>query len=225
MSRTGGDLWSIDFADAVPFVGIGEIQRMHLNPHEFLNGRTAGVEFGKTPWSETSANLVTIERDGTAIAVLSVEGDCKLNIESLQGKLHDTILQGPQYGYGTYTIDITPTMTPTQIGEQIGLEKYVLEFQGNPEIFSMVPLEVKFNMITEGSLNEVPAIVGNRLLMDGRLSKISNGVINVPAGQVTNLGPLLNAMINRRQESETTKEAYMVTRRLTLSIRMLSYGG
>ena len=91
-------------------------------------------------------------------------------------------------------------MTPTQIGEQIGLEKYVLDFQGNPEIFSMVPLEVKFNMITEGSLNEVPAIVGNRLLMDGRLSKISNGVINVPAGQVTNLGPLLNAMINRRQE-------------------------
>ena len=141
----------------------------------------------ETPWSETSANLVTIERDGTPIAVLSVEGDCKLNIESLQGKLHDTILQGPQYGYGTYTIDITPTMTPTQIGEQIGLEKYVLDFQGKPEIFSMVPLEVKFNMITEGSLNEVPAIVGNRLLMDGRLSKISNGVINVPAGQVTNL--------------------------------------
>jgi len=166
-----------------------------------------------------------MERDGTAIAVLSVEGDCKLNIESLQGKLHDTTLEGPQYGYGTYTIDITPTMTPTQIGEEIGHEKYVLDFQGNPEIFSMVPLEVKFNMITEGSLNEVPAIVGNRLLMDGRLSKISNGVVNVPAGQVTKLGPLLSAMINRRQESETTKEAYMVTRRLTLSIRMLSYGG
>lgn len=225
MSRTGGNMWGVNFADAVPFAGIGEIRRMHLQPHEFLKGRHAGVQLEKTPWDEGHSNLVTIERDGTPMAILSMEGDCKLNIQNLRGKLHDISLSGPNYGYGEYNIEVTPTMTPTQIGEYIGTEKYVLEFQGKPTIFSLVPLEVKFTMITEGSLNEVPAIVGNRLLMDGRLSRINNGVINVPAGRVTDLGPLLNAMINRHQEQKEIKEAYMVTRRLTLSIRMLSYGG
>lgn len=225
MSRTSGNLWAVNFRESVPFVGIGEISRMHLEPHHFLTNRSMGTKFGKTPWNDNESNLTTIVRDNTPIAILSVEGDCKADIDELQGKLHSVSLDGPTFGYGLYTIDIVPTMTPTEIASAIDKENYVLQFNGNPTIFSIVPLEVKYNMITEGSLNEVPAIVGDRLLMDGRLSRINNGVVNVPAGQVTDLGPLLNVVINRRKSSDKEKEAYMVTRRLTLSIRMLSYGG
>ena len=225
MSRTSENRWAVNFGESVPFVGIGEISRMHLEPHHFLANRSVGTKFGKTPWNDRESNLATIARDNTPIAILSVEGDYKANIDELHGKLHSVSLDGPTFGYGLYTIDIVPTMTPTEIASAIDKENYILQFNGNPTIFSIVPLEVKYNMITEGSLNEVPAIVGDRLLMDGRLSRINNGVVNVPAGQVTDLGPLLNVVINRHKSSDKEKEAYMVTRRLTLSIRMLSYGG
>ena len=221
MSRPGQSLWTVQFGKILPFVGIGEISKMHLEPHEYLEHRKAGVEFGTNPWNENKSTLVTIERDGTPIALISPEGSEIPSHDKLDGQLFDVHLSGPRFGYGTYTIDIEPKLTPSQIAKVIGNEEYKLDFKACPEIFSIVPLEVKYTFVTEGSLNEVPAIVGDRLLMDGRLSKVSNGVINVPAGQITDLGPLLQLVINRQRGDEK----YMITRRLTLSIRMLSYGG
>ena len=221
MSRPGQSLWTVQFGKILPFVGIGEISKMHLEPHEYLEHRKAGVEFGTNPWNENKSTLVTIERDGTPIALISPEGSEIPSHDKLDGQLFDVHLSGPRFGYGTYTIDIEPKLTPSQIAKVIGNEEYKLDFKACPEIFSIVPLEVKYTFVTEGSLNEAPAIVGDRLLMDGRLSKVSNGVINVPAGQITDLGPLLQSVISRRHGDEK----YMITRRLTLSIRMLSYGG
>ncbi|MAH08066.1 MAG: hypothetical protein CL961_00155 [Euryarchaeota archaeon] len=221
MSRPGQSLWTVQFGKILPFVGIGEISKMHLEPHEYLEHRKAGVEFGTNPWNENKSTLVTIERDGTPIALISPEGSEIPSHDKLDGQLFDVHLSGPRFGYGTYTIDIEPKLTPSQIAKVIGNEEYKLDFKACPEIFSIVPLEVKYTFVTEGSLNEVPAIVGDRLLMDGRLSKVSNGVINVPAGQITDLGPLLQSVISRQRGDEK----YMITRRLTLSIRMLSYGG
>lgn len=221
MSRLGQSLWTVQFGKILPFVGIGEINKMHLESHEYLEDRTAGVEFGTNPWNENKSTLVTIERDGTPIALISPEGKEIPSHDKLDGELFDVHLSGPRFGYGIYTIDIEPKLTPSQIAKVIDSEEYKLDYKACPEIFSIVPLEVKYTFITEGSLNEVPAVVGDRLLMDGRLSKVSNGVINVPAGQVTDLGPILQSVINRHNGDEK----YMITRRLTLSIRMLSYGG
>lgn len=224
MSRTRGNLWSVDFANCVPYVGIGDLTPMHLQPHEFLFGRVTGIEANQVaPWSEEKdceTTLVTLTRNDVPYAVMSIEGDYKLKHEGNELASSIYTVSMTENGLGAFTVDADISLTPKQLAEELGQDKYKFEFQGYPAIFSTVPLAINYTTITEGALNENPALVGDRLLMDGRLSKISNGVANIPAGTVTELGPLLNSVINCYE-----KDTYMVTRRLTMSIRMLSYGG
>ena len=224
MSKPSRDLWGVDFGDSLPFVGIGELKQMHLQPHEFLFGRTLGIETDSIPpWEDNpdcTSTIVTMTRDDVPFAVMSVEGDYNLNYEGNDFNKDLYTVSMTDKGLGHYNLDMNIALTPKQIAKEIGKEKYKFQFQGFPTVFSTVPLAINYTTITEGALNETPAFVGNRLLMDGRLSKISNGVANIPAGEVTEIGPLLNSVINRYENDK-----YLVTRRLTMSIRMLSYGG
>ena len=203
---------------SLPFVGIGEVNFLHMHPHPFIYPEK-GVIVSKCPWGTKSSTMVSLAKEGNTFATLAMHGDVKTNHPELVGKLFDVVVHEHEH---EHRLEFSMNASLNQIAEILNCENFILKMISAPEIFSTIPLEIEYSFVTDGDLRDKrPVYVGERLLMEGKLANISKGVINIPAGEITSLGRLITVVLKKSNK----KEPFMVTRRIDMSIRMLEYGG
>ena len=197
---------------SVPFIGIGNASRIELLRHPYLQSVPQGVHKQQTPWTDTSSTMVGIAKNGVTFAAISLDGNVdyvnKPSIEPFECTLQPA-------GAQEYHVDIYAT-DDYRLPREYCIEAY-------PKIFSAIPLDISYSILIDKLITNVPNTGGGALMMEGNSTRMMNGQIFVPAGQIVDLGPILK-MIRRRESETYPKDNHLITRHVHLGIRKRLYG-
>tara|TARA_B100000941_G_C28476966_1_gene539808 strand:- start:886 stop:1524 length:639 start_codon:yes stop_codon:yes gene_type:complete len=197
---------------SVPFIGLGNANRVKLLQHPYLQNVEEGVHKTITPWTGTSSTVVGITSNGVTFAALSLDGNVDY-VNKPKVEAFKCVLTPSHNQY--YDVDIYST-DDYHLPKEYAVEAF-------PKIFSAIPLDVSYSILIDQLITNVPNTGGGGLMMQGNSSRLMNGQIFVPAGEIVDLGPILK-MIRRKESTTYPKDNHLITRHVHLGIRKRLYG-
>jgi len=199
---------SLKFA-SVPFIGIGNAKRTSLFSHPYLSFVKAAVYSGKTPWNNNKSTIVGLSHNNNVFACLAVDGESDTKQKQISSMFNVTThkLSNTEYDIN---IEVT-SATPREVS-----------IEATPQIFSAMPLDITYSIELDKLITKVPKNPEGRLMMQSPRTRLMNGQIFVPAGEIVDLGPILK-VIRRKKSSKFSEDSHLITRRVHLSIRKRLY--
>lgn len=201
-----------DFSfSSVPFIGLGNAKRMTTLNHPYLQ-IPKGINVIDSPWENNKSTMIGLSKNDVVFAAISLDANVRyLNKPTLYP--FDCHLN--QFGANEYLIDIY-TKSDSLFPKEYAFEAF-------PQIFSAVPLDISYTLLVDQLVTNVPKSNSGALYMEGNSTRMMNGQIFVPAGEIVDLGPILK-MIRRKQSAEFPKDNHLITRHVHLNVEKRLYG-
>lgn len=197
---------------SVPFIGIGDANRLSMLEHPYLQEVPEGINIIDTPWDDGESTMVGLSKNDVTFAAISLDANVrylkKPTLYPFESRLNKVSLN-------EYHLDVFTK------SDSLFPKEYM--FEAFPQVFSAIPLDITYSLLIDQLVTNVPITKGGALLMEGNSNRMMNGQIFIPAGEIVDLGPILK-MIRRKESAEYPKDNHLITRHVHLCIRKRLYG-
>ena len=196
---------------SVPFIGLGNAKRVSTLKHPYLKV-PKGINVTETPWSSKQSTMIGLSKNDVTFAAISLDANSQYLNEPT---LYPFDCEVNQIGAYQYIIDIF-TKSDSLFPKEYAFEAF-------PQIFSAIPLDISYTLLVDQLVTNVPKSNSGALYMEGNSTRMMNGQIFVPAGEIVDLGPILK-MIRRKESAEFPKDNHLITRHVHLNVEKRLYG-
>ncbi|MAZ97679.1 MAG: hypothetical protein CMP53_09180 [Flavobacteriales bacterium] len=197
---------------SVPFIGIGDANRLNTLEHPYLQQVPEGVNYINTPWGSSESTMIGLSKNDVTFAAISLDDNVRYLKKSTLNPFESRLNKVSMNEYHLEVYSKSDSLIPKEYA-----------FEAFPQIFSAIPLDITYSLLIDQLVTNVPKTKGGALYMEGNSNRMMHGQIFVPAGEIVDLGPILK-MIRRKESAEYPKDNHLITRHVHLCIRKRLYG-
>lgn len=211
MSKVGTHIFDEFSFSSVPFIGLGNANRLRTLKHPYLQV-PEGINVIDTPWANKKSTMIGLSKNEVVFAAISLDANVRYPEKP---QLHPFESRLKRISFNEYHLDIFCK------DDSLFPKEYA--FEAFPQVFSAIPLDITYTLLIDQLVTKVPKSKGGALYMEGNSNRMMNGQIFVPAGEIVDLGPILK-MIRRKESVEYPRDNHLITRHVHLCIRKRLYG-
>lgn len=194
-----------------------------MRNQKWVNDRRP-VYYGPAPWSKTGTYGInaSLMRGGAQIATVNVGEDHE--VANYKGSIipftdMHSMKNGGWRGTG-WRITVETQSNPEYYTNLVNDYRHNMKYKAWPTIYSLLPLKVDYEIITESAYNK--QVVRRGVPMNERRAErnATTGVIRIPAGKITRLGGEISIEIES-DKIGSIDDDYSITRRIEYVIRVI----